>query len=343
MASEAPPFWWQETGWRAMALAPVGWLYGEVARRRLDNWRREALPVPVICVGNPTVGGAGKTPTAIALARSALAAGLKPGFLSRGHGGSIDRTTMVEPSRHRARDVGDEPLLLAGLAPTVIARKRAKGARRLIEAGCDLIIMDDGFQSASLVFDYALLVVDGRRGLGNGKLIPAGPVRAPLGAQLRHASALLAVGDGSAADRMIRLAARAGKAVHTACLRPREGEALRGRRVLAFAGIGDPDKFFRTLEECGATLVERRRFADHHLFLSEEIDDLLDGADRGDLLPVTTEKDMARLRGGPGRSMELAERAAVLEVDMIFSEVNTPAAILDAAMAHFRRRTTGAA
>src|SRR5690606_6848015 len=135
----------------------------------------------------------------------------KPGFLSRGYGGSLDVTTVVDPGHHRARAVGDEPLLLAREALTVIARKRAKGAMKLVEEGADLIIMDDGFQSAQLVFDYALLVVDTRRGIGNGYLVPAGPVRAPIDEQMRQASALLAIGDGDAADRLIRQAARAGK------------------------------------------------------------------------------------------------------------------------------------
>ena len=157
MVSEAPPFWWSKADWRAYLLWPVSAVYGVVAARRMRRGARAEVPVPVICVGNFTVGGAGKTPTALALGRAARARGLKPGFLSRGYGGSLDVTTIVDPHHHRARAVGDEPLLLAHEGLTVISRKRIDGARRLVEEGADLIIMDDGFQSARLVFDYLRL------------------------------------------------------------------------------------------------------------------------------------------------------------------------------------------
>lgn len=338
MHSEAPPFWWSDKAWQGVALAPFGWLYGRIARHRMEKAPRAPVSVPVICIGNFTVGGAGKTPTALAIAARAAGRGLKPGFLSRGYGGSLEGTVRVDPDHHRARDVGDEPLLLAAMAPTVIARDRVDGARRLIAAGCDLIIMDDGFQSAKLQFDYALLVVDARRGLGNRRLIPAGPVRAPVVDQLRHASALLKVGQGEAAEWVVRLAGRAAKPIHRAALRPRGDLALKGRPVLAFAGIGDPEKFFLTVEAMGADLRLTRAFSDHHDFSEDEAVDLMADAERGGLRLVTTAKDMVRLKSGHGHARDLAEKADVVPVDLVFDEPAIPDRVINAAIAAFKRR-----
>ena len=338
MVSEAPPFWWTKPDWRAYALWPVSRLYGLIAGRRMRKGRRAEVSVPVICVGNFTVGGAGKTPTAIALARAAKARGLKPGFLSRGYGGSLDVTTVVDPHHHRARAVGDEPLLLAREALTVIARRRVKGARKLVEEGADLIIMDDGFQSAQLTFDYALVVVDTRRGIGNGHLVPSGPVRAPLAEQMRQASALLAIGDGNAADALIRQAARAGKAIHAATLKTIGAEDLKDEVVLAWSGIADNEKFFRTVTETGAHLYVTRSFPDHHHLLDDEVAEILDHAEALGYRIVTTAKDSVRLGGGHGRSEELKEKSRVIEVEIRFDDPKGPDAIIDAAIASARRR-----
>ncbi|MGN6549220.1 MAG: tetraacyldisaccharide 4'-kinase [Pararhizobium sp.] len=337
MVSEAPPFWWTEPGWQARGLSPLAYVYGRVARRRMENAPRARVGVPVLCVGNFTVGGAGKTPTAIALAARAAARGMKPGFLSRGYGAAVTGTVLVDPHRHHAHGVGDEPLLLAAAAPTVVTRNRLDGAKRLIAEGAGLIIMDDGFQSARLAIDYALLVVDARRGLGNGMMIPAGPVRAPVVDQLRRASALLTIGEGAAASSVVRLAGRAAKPVYEAYLKPRPLPEIAGRQVLAFAAIGDPEKFFRSLEGEGATIVQRRSFADHHVFTAEEAADLIAEADRLGLLPVTTAKDMMRLCDSHGAVADLARRTVVLEVDLVFDEPTVPDTILDATVAAFRK------
>ena len=341
MVSEAPPFWWTEADWRAYALWPVSQLYGLVAGRRMRRGRRADIPVPVICVGNFTVGGAGKTPTAIAIARAAKARGLKPGFLSRGYGGSLDVTTVVDPHHHRARAVGDEPLLLAREALTVIARRRAKGAMKLVEEGADLIIMDDGFQSAQLVFDYALLVIDTRRGIGNGHLVPGGPVRAPIPEQMRQASALLSIGDGNAADRLIRQAARAGKAIHPATLVTVGADDLEGETVMAWSGIADNEKFHRTVRQTGAKLEATRNFSDHHHLSDDEAADILDYAEAQGYRLLTTAKDSVRLAGGHGRAEELREKSRVIEVEIRFDDPKGPDAIIDAAIANARRRKLG--
>lgn len=338
MVTEAPPFWWTKPDWRALALWPLSRLYGLAAGWRMRRKRRADIPVPVICIGNFTVGGAGKTPTAIAIARAAKARGLTPGFLSRGYGGSLDVTTVVDAAHHRARAVGDEPLLLAREALTVISRRRVKGARKLVEEGADLIVMDDGFQSAQLVFDYALLVVDTRRGIGNGHMVPAGPVRAPLSQQIRQADALLAIGNGEAADRIIRQAARAGKAIHAATLATVGAGDLDGQVVMAWSGIADNEKFFRTVTETGAHLYVTRGFPDHHHLSDDEVEELLDHAEAMGYRLVTTAKDSVRLAGGHGRSEELREKSRVIEVEIRFDDPKGPDAIIDAAIASARKR-----
>lgn len=338
MVSEAPPFWWTKADWRAWGLAPISFLYGRIAGRRMAKARRASVSVPVICIGNFTVGGAGKTPTAIALARAAKEKGLKPGFLSRGYGGSLDVTTVVDPEHHRAEAVGDEALLLCRETLTVISRTRVDGAHKLVAEGADLIIMDDGFQSARLALDFALVVIDTVRGIGNGHLVPGGPVRAPIAEQMRQLSAILKVGNGEAADQLVRQAARAGKQVYVAALKPRENREIAGKALFAFAGIADPEKFYRTVREVGGLIVEKRGFPDHHYFSEDEISDLLDDAAKDNLILVTTAKDAVRLQGHHGRMEELAEKVNVVEVDMTFDDPQAPGKIIDTAIANFRQR-----
>ncbi|MGR6466625.1 tetraacyldisaccharide 4'-kinase [Rhizobium sp. PAMB 3182] len=338
MISEAPPFWWQKADWRAWGLYPFSYLYGVVAGARMRRTKRKSVPVPVLCVGNFTVGGAGKTPTAIALCRQAKAMGLKPGFLSRGYGGSIDVPTLVDPAHHLAAHVGDEPLLLTREAPTVISRNRIDGARILADMGVDLIIMDDGFQSARLAIDFALVVVDTMRGIGNGHMLPGGPVRAPLGQQLRMASALLVVGNGHGADDVIRRAARAGRPAYLAHSRPLPNPELSGKKVLAYAGIADPAKFFRTLEALGAEICVRREFGDHQHLQDDEIADLLDHAEANGYLLVTTSKDHVRLAGHHGRAHELAEKSHVVDIELLFDDQRAPGKIIDQTVVNFRKR-----
>lgn len=338
MVSEAPPFWWEKPGLQSGLLSPFGWVYGRVARRIMEKRVRKAVGVPVICVGNFTVGGSGKTPTALALADAAIARGLVPGFLSRGYGGSIRHATRVDPQHDSAKLVGDEPMLLAAKAMTVVSPDRVAGAELLIREGAQIIIMDDGFQSARLVFDHALMVVDGRRGIGNGYIFPAGPVRAPVIDQVRLSDSLLVIGRGNGADRLIRLAARAGKPVHIARLQPDFAGRLRGRNCLAFAAIGDPEKFFLTLEDAGIRIAKRYSFPDHHHFTDEEVAGLMDEAALFGLTLVTTTKDAVRLEGGHGRARELAATVEVLAVNLQFDQPGAPDGIIRSAIDAFRHR-----
>ncbi len=341
MASEAPPFWWERPDWRAYALYPLSAAYGAVARRRMVTARREPVELPVLCIGNFTVGGTGKTPVAIALARQAVEMGLKPGFLSRGHGGSFSGPHVVDLDHDGARHVGDEPLLLAEHAPVAVTPNRIAGARLLMDKGRDFLIMDDGFQSARIHIDYALLVVDARRGLGNGHVIPGGPMRAPLLDQLRLADALLKMGEGAAADTVVRMASRANKPVFEAVARPRDPARLAGRRFLAFAGIGHPEKFFDTVRGAGGEVVIAKPLPDHHLFTSDDIEDLTSLAAANGLELITTAKDAARLRHGTGAEQEFLKRLMVLEIDAVFELPHAPERIVEETLTAWRRRTTG--
>jgi tetraacyldisaccharide 4'-kinase len=316
-----PPFWWRAAGIESRLLAPAAAIYGAVAASRLSRKGHRAS-VPVICIGNPTLGGAGKTPTAIAVVHMLKAAGERPVFLSRGYGGGRRGPLVVAPDQDRAADVGDEPLLLARAAPTVVAHDRVAGAKTAHAAGASVIVMDDGFQNPSLTKDFSVLVIDGRRGLGNSKVFPAGPLRAPLDAQLARADAVVLVGAVGEDAAAARHAAEARKLpLFRARLEPdREViAALTGQRVLAFAGIGDPEKVFATLREAGIAVAATRSFADHHRYTPADARELCRQADAEGLTLVTTEKDTARLQGEAALA-ELAARVCVLPVGLVLEQ-----------------------
>ncbi len=341
MASEAPPFWWEKPDWRAFMLAPAAWLYGAVAGRRLAKARPPQVAAPVLCVGNFTVGGAGKTPTAIAFAEGARRRGLTPGVVSRGYGGDYSGLHVVDVEKDGARLVGDEPLLLARHAPVALSADRRKAAERLIAMGCDFIIMDDGFQSARLHADYALLVVDATRGLGNGRVIPAGPLRAPLTDQMRRTDALLRIGKGDGADFVVRQAARAARPVYEARLEPSPATPVAGKRWLAFAGIGNPEKFFASVAQAGGEVVERRTFPDHHSFAPEELRELTETARRQGLGLVTTAKDRVRLATMPNVPPRFLAALSVLDVELRFERKDALDHVLDATLERYKTRRRG--
>lgn len=296
-----PDFWWRPPSWISALLAPAAAIYGTIARRRMLRQGADA-GVPVICVGNFNLGGAGKTPTVIALAEILKDANETPFVLSRGYGGRLPGPLRVDPAIHTAQDVGDEPLLLSRAAPVIVSRDRVRGAQMARGAGASVIVMDDGFQNPSLRKDLSLIVVDGRRGVGNGCVFPAGPLRAPLASQVSRVDALIVIGEGTQADGVATMVADHGRPVLRARIaadRQAVGE-LAGARVLAFAGIGDPARYFATLRENGIDVAATRVFSDHHPFTSDEIAGLLAEAKRSSLVPLTTEKDYMRLRGVAG-------------------------------------------
>ncbi|MEE8188758.1 MAG: tetraacyldisaccharide 4'-kinase [Kiloniellales bacterium] len=297
----APEFW-SRSGALPTLLAPLGLGYGLGTRLRRALVRPIKVPVPVICVGNLVAGGAGKTPVALACLAALKDRGLDAHALTRGYGGTAAGPLRVEPNRHKATEVGDEALLLAGAAPTWVARDRAAGAQAAVKAGAQAIVMDDGFQNPALVKDLSLLVVDGAYGFGNGRLIPAGPLRETVPAGLARADAVILLG-ADEAGLTARLGAR--HPLLRADLAPGpEAAELEGRKVVAFAGIARPEKFFRTLREAGAQLAETRGFPDHHPYGAAELRELRTRARSLDAVLITTEKDAVRLAPGQREGIE---------------------------------------
>jgi tetraacyldisaccharide 4'-kinase len=314
----APAFWWRPGSARSALLAPIGALVGRIAAKRMA--KPGALPpLPVICVGNFVVGGAGKTPTAVALAGLAAELGLRTVFLTRGYGGRLSGPLIVDPDLHSATDVGDEALLLARVAPTVVSRDRIAAFPLLASFGAALCLMDDGFQNPSVIKSRSLVVVDGEVGIGTGRVMPAGPLRAPMNQQMPRADAVVIVGSGEPARLVVRAAARGGKRVFRAHLQQRGGEVLRGERVFAYSGIGRPEKFFSALEGSGATVVGTRAFPDHHPYTSLDAREILNRAQDLGALPVTTVKDAVRLaHAAAGPKAELASRSVAVDVECRF-------------------------
>ena len=299
---------------------PVALAWETAARLRWALTRPARAGIPVICVGNFTAGGAGKTPAAIAIARVLQEAGEKPAFLTRGYGGTINGPHLVDPDKDSSKAVGDEPLLLARVAPTFVAADKVDGARAAHDHGASIIVMDDGFQNPGLAKDLSLAVIDAGFGLGNEHVIPAGPLRASLGFQLRKADALILVGDGAAKDRIRTLAERASLPLLEAEIVPEKiPPKLHGKPVIAFAGIGHPEKFFQTLKNIGAKIAERISYGDHHPFSGADADRLLGLAERHGAQLVTTQKDMVRI-GAEGSLAQLRSATIALPVKLKFRD-----------------------
>jgi tetraacyldisaccharide 4'-kinase len=316
-----PAFWYRPSSWMSRLLMPLGAIYGLVAGHRL---RREGFDagIPVICVGNYHVGGAGKTPAVLALSRVLRDLNETPIVLSRGYGGQLRGPIRVDSERHLAADVGDEPLMLARKVPVVVARDRIAGVALARSQGASVILMDDGFQNPAIAKDTSLIVIDSDRGLGNGLVFPAGPLRAPLSPQFARTDALIVVGGGVGAGTVAAAIAARGRPVLSAHLKADAASvaSLGGKRVLAFAGIGDPGRFFRTLRTSGVEIVLQRAFADHHPFSETEIATLVAQAKRDALTLVTTEKDLARLHHRQSLPC-LAQRIVPFAVTLEFDDV----------------------
>ena len=289
------PHFWQTDGLLPRLFSPAAWAYGiGVDLRRGLAGAPFRLRVPIICVGNIVAGGAGKTPVARDLGTRLCDQGKTPHFLTRGYGGLERGPLRVEVTRHSAVDVGDEALLLARLCPTWVAVDRLAGCRAAIDNGAEVIVMDDGFQNPSVRKDVSLLVVDGEYGLGNQRLIPAGPMRERTADALKRADAVVVIGDDETGFR--HQAENVGMLCLRADMKPEEpAEAFAVEPIIAFTGIGRPEKFFRTLREIGCDVQATHPYPDHFPFRNGEIKRLKEEARRNDAVLVTTEKDAARI------------------------------------------------
>jgi tetraacyldisaccharide 4'-kinase len=328
----APDFWWEpRPTFAARLLKPIGETFGAETTGRMRR-RGVRFDIPVITVGAFALGGPGKTPVAEAIVRMLIAAGEQPAILSRGYGSAAARQrapTFVNLSKHRAHDVGDEPLLLARLAPVIVGADRIEAgwhARRAVNPS--VLVLDDGLQSRQIEPDLAIAVVDSEVGIGNGLCLPAGPLRAPLDAQIRLVDAVVIVGSGERASEIAAIAVNSGKRAFGARLVLRSGEAepLAGKPVFAFAGIGRPQKFFAILEEIGADIRARHSFADHHAYTRRELERLQANAHRDHARLVTTEKDLVRL---PPPWPSLID---ALAIELIFDNAESFANLLGSVM-----------
>jgi tetraacyldisaccharide 4'-kinase len=329
----APEFWWRpRPTLAARLLKPLGDTYGAETAGRM---RRPGVifEIPAITVGAFALGGPGKTPTVEALVRLLIAAGERPAILSRGHGSRAAKQrapTFVNPTKHGARDVGDEPLLLARVAPVVVGADRVEAgwlARRAVNPS--VLVLDDGLQSRQIEPALAIAVVDGELGIGNGLCVPAGPLRAPMEAQMRYVDALVIVGPGEHGREIAGIGVNCGKPIFAARLVPRSGEAERfaGKSVVAFAGIGRPQKFFATLAAISADVRARHAFPDHHVYGRRELIRLQTEARQHSARLVTTEKDLVRLR-----NFHPEEGVDALAVELVFDHAETFAALLRSAL-----------
>lgn len=287
----APEFW-RTRGILPSLLQPLASAYQAAGALKQAMTVPFRAPVPVICIGNLVAGGAGKTPVTLSLALLLRERGRHPHILTRGYGGSLRGPVAVDLARHDAAQIGDEALLLGGAAPCWVARDRVAAAREAIAAGADLLLLDDGFQNPSIGKDFSFVVVDGAYGFGNCRVMPAGPLRETISAGLARAQAAVIMGDDSWG--VAGLIGHALPILH-ATLAPTGAANLAGRRVLAFAGIGRPAKFYQTLADTGAVIVATRDFPDHHPYRDAELRDIVAAARAADATPITTTKDWVRL------------------------------------------------
>ncbi len=316
MMQRPPAFWSDEPHAVVRLLTPLSLIWRGITQWRLAHGARRKTPIPSICIGNAVAGGAGKTPTALALARLLQNTGAKPAFGNRGYGVKLQEPCIrVDPARHNAADVGDEALLLAAQAPCYVSADRFAACQAAASDGATHMIYDDGLQNPTIAYDHALLVLDGDYGVGNGRVIPAGPLREPLRDALARCDAALIIG----ADRHDLAAQCAGKPVLHGTIVPQAAAVNHNLNYLAFAGIGRPEKFFASCRALGLKLVQTRSYPDHHAFTAKELVGLAQAAMEQQAQLITTAKDAARL------SPAWRERVTVLPVAL---QLDEPEALL---------------
>lgn len=322
------PAWWYAAAGSHVAprlLSPLGALYGWMVERRFRTAMPYRAKLPVICIGNFTVGGTGKTPLSRFLLTTFAARGVAAACLTRGYGGSLAGPIWVDPAQHAAQEAGDEPLLMARDARVMISRDRAAGLAAIEREGSiEAVVMDDGLQNPSVHKDLTIALVDAGRGFGNGSVFPAGPLRARLAFQLGHVDCIVVIGEDPP-EGPPPIFEDLKKRFPGPVLRGRvapsgETDWIAGVRVLAYAGIANPGRFFRLVETFGPEALQSRAFPDHHAFTEREAARLISEADATGAELVTTEKDLARLAGATGASAKLRERSRTLPIMVTFEE-----------------------
>lgn len=320
----APEFW-QSDNPLARLLEPLGQIIGGITARRAVRAPLVRADVPVICVGNLTTGGTGKTPVVASIVSRLTAQGRSPAVVMRGYGGNLKGPVRVSANTHTVDDVGDEALLHTRRGPVWVSRERSRAAAPAIADGADVLVMDDGHQHASLAKDLSLIVIDGRTGFGNGRLFPAGPLREPIRSGLARAQAAVIMGEdrlGIAKDLAEYLPVLWANFVPGP-----EHARLRNQRVVGFAGIGDPEKFYHTLRAIGARVTAFHPFDDHYSFDVADIQPILDEAFAIGAIPVTTEKDAVRLEPDQRQQVD------VLTIDVEWERPEALDALLEKALA----------
>ena len=310
---QAPKFW-EEESIQSLVLMPVSYLYEFLYKLRNKLTKTIKLKIPIICIGNITVGGAGKTPTAIAVAEYLISKGLTPHFLSRGYGRKLKGTLKVN-DEHTALMVGDEPILLSKVAPTWVCSNKLDGAEEAQKNGAEVIIMDDGFQNPSIHKDLSILVIDEGFGIGNGKIIPAGPLRerAPEAFNKADGVIIIKTADGKKKDFKKYFDK---PTIHANLVPAEDSSMFSGSKVVAFCGIGRPKKFYSTVESIGAKIITKHDFSDHHTFTPDELMKIIEESSSLDAIPITTEKDWIRL------PQEAKKMISYIKVNLIFSNPN---------------------
>jgi tetraacyldisaccharide 4'-kinase len=326
---DEPSWWYLEPATTiAQCLRPTAALYGWAAKALYHRGQAYRSRLPVVCVGNFTLGGTGKTPLVMHICEQLIASGQRPAALTRGYGGQLAGPHWVDGEHDLPAAVGDEALLLANAVPTLVAKDRCAGARA-IESGpqaATIIVMDDGLQNSALRKDLAIAVVDGVRGIGNGLVLPAGPLRAQWPFQLELTDAIIVNEPAAAADNRIADWLRRtfhGPVLCATTLPAEDTQWLQDQRVVAWAGIGAPQRFFALLQRLGAVIVDRVAFGDHHLPSAAAATRLLALANQHEATLLTTQKDLARLRGATGPCQKLAERSRVLPIKVQINPADT--------------------
>lgn len=316
------PSFWQTRNIMALTLLPASIVYQCITSLRNRFTKPVKISVPILCIGGLTAGGAGKTPVCLHIGELCKERGINAWFVSRGYKGKLQGPIQVKPSEHTAYDVGDEPLLLARVLPTVIAKDRVLGAQFAAKAGAELIIMDDGFQNPSIHKDISILVADGTLMFGNEYIIPAGPLREPVTSGLKRSDGIIIIN-----SKLHSGIPTVGVPVLRAYTKPNdEAYALKDKKLLAFCGLAYPQKFFATLSVLGAELVEEKTFPDHYQYSDAEIDALALTAKAQDAMLVTTSKDAARMNA---RSLSLV---TVVHVTLDFEKPDALMALIDKAL-----------